>query len=58
MEVLELCALGRKRRAELAGRLSGGQQKLLELARVLMIEPSLVLLDEPAAGVNPRCSTR
>jgi branched-chain amino acid transport system ATP-binding protein len=52
MEVLELCALSEKAR-ELAGRLSGGQQKLLELARVLMIEPSLVLLDEPAAGVNP-----
>jgi branched-chain amino acid transport system ATP-binding protein len=33
--------------------LSGGQQKLLELARVLMEDPSLVLLDEPAAGVNP-----
>jgi branched-chain amino acid transport system ATP-binding protein len=33
--------------------LSGGQRKLLELARVLMAEPSLVLLDEPAAGVNP-----
>jgi branched-chain amino acid transport system ATP-binding protein len=34
--------------------LSGGQRKLLELARVLMAEPSLVLLDEPAAGVNPK----
>jgi len=33
--------------------LSGGQQKLLELARILMIDPSVVLLDEPAAGVNP-----
>ena len=38
---------------DLAGQLSGGQQKLLELARVLMIEPRLILLDEPAAGVNP-----
>jgi len=38
---------------ELAGRISGGEQKLLELARVLMIEPRLILLDEPAAGVNP-----
>jgi ABC-type branched-subunit amino acid transport system ATPase component len=52
MEVLELCSLAAKA-GELAGQLSGGQQKLLELARVLMIEPSLVLLDEPAAGVNP-----
>lgn len=33
--------------------LSGGQRKLLELARVLMAEPRVVLLDEPAAGVNP-----
>ena len=33
--------------------LSGGQRKLLELARVLMADPSAILLDEPAAGVNP-----
>lgn len=33
--------------------LSGGQRKLLELARVLMAEPAVLLLDEPAAGVNP-----
>ncbi len=38
---------------EAAGRLSGGQQKLLELARVLMGDPRMILLDEPAAGVNP-----
>jgi len=36
-----------------AGALSGGQRKLLELARVMMARPKLVLLDEPAAGVNP-----
>jgi ABC-type branched-subunit amino acid transport system ATPase component/ABC-type branched-subunit amino acid transport system permease subunit len=39
--------------AEPAGRLSFGQQKLVELAQVLMLEPRLVLLDEPAGGVNP-----
>jgi branched-chain amino acid transport system ATP-binding protein len=36
-----------------AATLSGGQRKLLELARVLMAEPKIVLLDEPAAGVAP-----
>ncbi|MCP4383923.1 MAG: ABC transporter ATP-binding protein [Hyphomicrobiales bacterium] len=36
-----------------AGKISGGQMKLLELARVLMGDPSAILLDEPAAGVNP-----
>ncbi len=39
-------------RAEYGGRLSYGQQKLLEFARALMTEPDLILLDEPAAGVN------
>ncbi|MFB6069915.1 MAG: ABC transporter ATP-binding protein [Halanaeroarchaeum sp.] len=38
---------------EEAGNLSGGQRKLLELARVLMTDPDMVLLDEPFAGVNP-----
>jgi neutral amino acid transport system ATP-binding protein len=36
-----------------AGSLSGGQRKLLEIARVMMTDPQLILLDEPAAGVNP-----
>jgi len=36
-----------------AGEISGGQMKLLELARALMGDPSVILLDEPAAGVNP-----
>jgi neutral amino acid transport system ATP-binding protein len=39
---------------EYAGSLSGGQRKLLEMARALMTQPKLILLDEPAAGVNPK----
>ena len=38
---------------EFAGSLSGGQRKLLEMARSLMVNPELVMLDEPMAGVNP-----
>lgn len=52
MDVLGFCGLADKAN-DIAGQLSGGQQKLLELARVLMIEPRMILLDEPAAGVNP-----
>jgi neutral amino acid transport system ATP-binding protein len=40
-------------RDELGGTLSGGQRKLLEMARALMVEPEMVMLDEPMAGVNP-----
>ena len=36
-----------------AGNLSGGQRKLLEMARALMADPKLIMLDEPMAGVNP-----
>ena len=41
-----------------AGNLSGGQRKLLELARALMSNPSMILLDEPSAGVNPTLTRR
>jgi neutral amino acid transport system ATP-binding protein len=40
-------------RNDFAGELSGGQRKLLEMARALMAEPRLIMLDEPMAGVNP-----
>jgi branched-chain amino acid transport system ATP-binding protein len=50
-EVLDFLEL-RHLRDEYAANLSGGQKKLLELARTLMSEPRLILLDEPGAGVN------
>ncbi len=52
MALLDFVTLARLAR-EPARVLSGGQRKLLELARVLIGAPSLLLLDEPAAGVNP-----
>ncbi|MDN5917851.1 MAG: ABC transporter ATP-binding protein [Pseudonocardia sp.] len=51
-ELLERFRLHAKR-DDYAGYLSGGQRKLLEMARALMVDPALVLLDEPMAGVNP-----
>jgi branched-chain amino acid transport system permease protein len=52
MQLLELVGLARFRDEE-ARKLSFGQQKLLELAAVLMADPEIILLDEPAGGVNP-----
>jgi len=52
LDILDSIGLGEKAQ-DYAGALSGGQRKLLEIGRVLMTEPKLILLDEPAAGVNP-----
>jgi branched-chain amino acid transport system ATP-binding protein len=43
-----------RRRGEPAGSLSGGEQKTVEIARALMIEPAVVCFDEPSAGLDPR----
>ena len=56
-EVLQTFTLYDKRN-DLAGTLSGGQKKLLEIARAVMAEPTLLLMDEPTAGVNPALRDR
>jgi len=52
LDILDSIGLGEKAQ-DYAGALSGGQRKLLEIGRALMTKPKLILLDEPAAGVNP-----
>ena len=52
MELLQFVGMERFRDMQ-AGRLSYGQQKLVELAQVLMLDPKLIMLDEPAGGINP-----
>ena len=53
-KVLELFPILKKRAGQLAGMMSGGEQRMLEIARTLLQEPKLIMLDEPSIGLAPK----
>jgi branched-chain amino acid transport system ATP-binding protein len=53
LEIMDLVGLPQNLRDELAGNVSGGQQKLVDIARALLPQPGILMMDEPVAGIHP-----